>query len=410
VTATESAKIKYAERLPALAFDQTGDKIFLSEQRAGEIILHDLGTGEGAALLRGHQTDTPGYYAFDDKIPFCLSDDKKKILAAVHRKMRAPDPVVDQWALELHDAGTGETLQEFEGLEKEIYAVCLSPDGRSAATLSFDKERLKIWDVGTGKCVASLMNVCDTNVTGVSYSPDGKMMVVALHPWLISKKDSVVVMDAGTQEILHKFEHKKNSGLVAAPVFNPEGTAVFSASDAIEAWDLSTGRQIKRIPVASTISHLCHSPDGKIFLAAGAGALHLFDAGADALHLFDVGSFGLLQTIALSGVDREPVDDVCFSSDGTKIAASRGGEIIVFELDQDLDFPGWADWDDGASPFVETFLTLRPNHTEADFFDLLAELGRLGYGWLRPDGVRARVAALVKKRKKGFFSRLFGKK
>ena len=59
-----------------------------------------------------------------------------------------------------------------------------------------------------------------------------------------------------------------------------------------------------------------------------------------------------------------------------------------------------ADWDEGARPFLNAFLTVhtpyaddlvrrgKPSWTEDDFCRLLDKLGCAGYGWLRPEGVR----------------------
>ena len=73
-----------------------------------------------------------------------------------------------------------------------------------------------------------------------------------------------------------------------------------------------------------------------------------------------------------------------------------------------------ADWDEGARPYLENFLTLHtpyaaalpdgkpseaeiiraltregtPIYTDDDFNQLLETLANAGYGWLRPEGVR----------------------
>jgi hypothetical protein len=57
-----------------------------------------------------------------------------------------------------------------------------------------------------------------------------------------------------------------------------------------------------------------------------------------------------------------------------------------------------ANWDEGARPYLWNFLTLhsgknwlgrwkKPRWDEAEFQQLLNELGYRGYGWLRPEGI-----------------------
>ena len=42
----------------------------------------------------------------------------------------------------------------------------------------------------------------------------------------------------------------------------------------------------------------------------------------------------------------------------------------------------------------QSFLTLHPNYTNTDFEGLVRELQNRGYGWLRPEGVRAKLEEL----------------
>jgi hypothetical protein len=66
------------------------------------------------------------------------------------------------------------------------------------------------------------------------------------------------------------------------------------------------------------------------------------------------------------------------------------------------------DWDEGARPYLETFLTLhcpygedgvsrvgKPEWSEDDFQQLLTELQYRGYGWLRPEGVRKKLEEMT---------------
>ncbi len=106
------------------------------------------------------------------------------------------------------------------------------------------------------------------------------------------------------------------------------------------------------------------------------------------------------------------VNSVVFSSDGRyAISGSGDSTISMWEFDWDYDFPAPADWDEGARPYLDIFLTLhtpygpdgisrvgRPQWSEADFQDLLQELGYRGYGWLRPEGVRRKLEEMAKER------------
>jgi len=63
-----------------------------------------------------------------------------------------------------------------------------------------------------------------------------------------------------------------------------------------------------------------------------------------------------------------------------------------WELDWELVTREAADWDDGATPYLDVFLRRHgPQWTIDDLGVLLRRLEDAGYGWLRADGVRARL-------------------
>jgi WD40 repeat protein len=123
------------------------------------------------------------------------------------------------------------------------------------------------------------------------------------------------------------------------------------------------------------------------------------------------------------------VDAVCLSADGRWALSGGGGftdndgAVRLWELDWELEARDSADWDEGARPYLETFLTLHtpyaaplptdrdptdeevtlaltrcgtPTWTEEDFQDLIRQLQNAGYGWLRPAGVRAELGRMAR--------------
>jgi hypothetical protein len=99
------------------------------------------------------------------------------------------------------------------------------------------------------------------------------------------------------------------------------------------------------------------------------------------------------------------VQSVCLSSDGRWVLSGSTDETIrLWELDWEYEFPGWADWDDGARPYLSIFLTLhcpiafagfsrvgKPAWNEENFQGLIKGLQHRGFGWLRPEGVRKKL-------------------
>ena len=88
----------------------------------------------------------------------------------------------------------------------------------------------------------------------------------------------------------------------------------------------------------------------------------------------------------------------CFNPDGTQILLNHKGKTYIYDIDYDLHFPGWDDWNEGARSYLDIFLTLHPNWTDDDFKILITELQNRGYGWLRPEGVNTKLLELSNKK------------
>jgi hypothetical protein len=81
-----------------------------------------------------------------------------------------------------------------------------------------------------------------------------------------------------------------------------------------------------------------------------------------------------------------------FLSNSNKVIVFYEDDIIIINFEYALEFPGWHDWDEGAGPYLKIFLTLYPEWTEGDFNNILIPgLQSRDYGWLRPEGVHAKL-------------------
>jgi WD40 repeat protein len=138
------------------------------------------------------------------------------------------------------------------------------------------------------------------------------------------------------------------------------------------------------------------------------------------LRLWETSSGRCLRTLQ---AHHSEIQAVALSGDGRfALSASRDHTIRVWFLDWELEDRETAEWDEGARPCLETFLSAhtphaatlpadrqptdeevtlaltrrgQPTWTESDFQRLLYTLGCAGFGWLRPEGVRRQLEAMA---------------
>ena len=327
-----------------------------------------------------------------------------------------------------------ETNQYIKTLEGNL--GCISADCRRALTYDGDSE-FKLWDLTTGKCIRNFIILKKVNIRNciqcntmylspngrmallndridwglinvekdiyfnvlfthtaskieVCFSPDGRLALIGSGYGI-----PMMLWDITTRVCLRTYN--KESGYYTESIcFNPEGTlAIISIGFDIKILDVYTGRYIctfeKSDDFIESGKSFCFSPDGRLALSANQYST---------IFLWDVESGKGLQIIREStnemiGSFRNKVRKVYFLDKQTIVAELKEG-IHIYNLNFDLYFPGWHNWDEGARPHLKIFLALYPEWTDEDFNNILIpDLQNKGYGWLRPDIVRKKIIKLT---------------
>jgi WD40 repeat protein len=161
-----------------------------------------------------------------------------------------------------------------------VTGVAFSPDGRILASNSIDTTII-LWDVATGTVIRRLQGHEDW-VNRVVFTPDGRRLVsdsgnflntIIPIPGLSTRDASVRLWDvASGQELLRFGEGEKgHTAPVMGLAVSADGTRVASgdASGVIILWDMSTGKEIRRMESPGDwVSGLSFTPDGSALLSA----------------------------------------------------------------------------------------------------------------------------------------------
>jgi WD40 repeat protein len=272
----------------------------------------------------------------------------------------------------------------------------VSPDGQWVVSGSGDKT-LRIWDVGSRDCVRKLDGLTDS-VTAVAVSPDGQWVVFG------SGDKTLRIWDVGLGESVQTLQGNVgwDGGTLAV---SPDGRRVVWGGgypETVRIWDVGSGEHVRALAAHtwSTSYAVTVSPDSNWVVSGSADGT---------MRVWDIWTGKFVST--LQG-HTHWVRAVAVSPDGRwVVSGSDDGTVRVWELDWEYEFPEPVDWDEGALPYLEIFLTLHtpygpdglsrrgvPSWSVEDFQQLLTELGWRGYGWLRPEGMRVKLEELAVER------------
>jgi WD40 repeat protein/serine/threonine protein kinase len=335
--------------------------------------------------------------------------------------------------LRLWELSSGKCVRTFEGHKELVTSVALSVDGRWALSGSDDKT-LRLWEVSSGKCVRTFEGHTSF-VSSVALSVDGL--------WAVSGgyDNTLRLWEVSSGKCVRTFE--KDYGCVRSVALSADGRWALSACSSVPCpmalWEVSSGKRLQSLGVQNQVHSVALSADGCRALSGnGDNTVRLDEVGSRQHLRAFIGHAEVVFCVALSADGRWAlsggydhtlrlwevssgkcmrifeehtglVTALALSTDGRwALSGSSDQTVRLWKLDWECEFPPAADWDEGARPYLDIFLTLhcpvgedgfsrvgKPAWTDEDFQKLLTDLQYRGYGWLRLEGVRRQLEKMT---------------
>ncbi len=292
------------------------------------------------------------------------------------------DGVIRMWNLE-----QGELLQQLGGHEARVNAFALDPLGRIAVSAS-DDGTARVWDPSTGGCRHVLRGHLG-RVLAAAVGPDGRLALTG------GDDGSLLLWDLASGRGIGELEGHAKAVLDLG--WSSDGRFALSTGEdgSVRLWEIDRRRSLRVLDEGlEGPRRAALTPDGRFALIGEkSGRLALWALRSRSCERTFEG-----HTDAVTAIE--------IHRDGRRaLSASADGSARIWYLDWRPQVRPFAEWDEAARPHLEVFLaqrvpaagagTLRPEWNERDVERLLRDLGDRGFGWLRPDGVRRKLAEMA---------------
>jgi WD40 repeat protein/serine/threonine protein kinase len=146
-----------------------------------------------------------------------------------------------------------------------VFAVAMTPDGRTFSGAYENAGLVKLWSAGTGEVRRVLGRLASSKARSVAFSPDGRLL--AAGGW----QGDLRIWDVKTGQEVHQLRGHWTSVLTLD--FSPDGRTLASGDDhgIVKLWDVKTGRlQVPAGGHRGSINSVTVSPDGRTMASASA--------------------------------------------------------------------------------------------------------------------------------------------
>jgi WD40 repeat protein len=230
------------------------------------------------------------------------------------------DSLVHVWNI-----STGEPRFILKGHSKGVGGVSFSPDGK--LLVSYDETRLILWDPATGKRNRSMANFSGP-ITKVAISPNNTSLGVVVSGKILQTRDvttsSVLVTEDYEDPAVAVLQQLRSKGgylgIVNGMAYSPDGQTLAVgcySSYPILLWDIPT--QKLRATIEAPAIQLIYSHRGDLLASSNEKGISIWDTHSNT---------------QLATIEGTPIDDLVFSPDDSMLAFSSNGQIELWDMQQ----------------------------------------------------------------------------